>query len=77
MLPFLKKQRQVGGIITEYRKPDNQDSKSIKDDGLELAAEDMLRAHASNDKKALAAALRAAFEILESEESDQSDVSEK
>lgn len=65
MLPFLRKQRQVAGISTEYRKPD--ESKEREMDGLELAADDMLRAIATSDKKALAAALRAAFQILELE----------
>lgn len=67
MLPFLKKPRQDITNLVEYRKPDNKDESEQEDDGLELAAEDMLRAHVANDKKALATALRAAFQILDSE----------
>ncbi len=51
----------------EYRKPDAEPKQDQEDSGLEMAAEDLLRAHASNDKKAVAAALRAAFQILDSE----------
>lgn len=67
MLPFIKKQRQSAGVAVEYRKPDESDKPESQDDGLEMAADDMLKAHSSGDKKALAAALRAAFEILDSQ----------
>lgn len=53
--------------MVEYRKPDAEKQISPEDHGLEMAAEDMIRAYDANDKKALAAALRAAFQILDSE----------
>ncbi len=67
MLPFLKKQKQMAGVSMEYRKPDQKPEQNQEQDGLEMCAQDMLSAHASADKKALASALRAAFAILESE----------
>jgi hypothetical protein len=68
-LPFLKKNKVSTGIAMEYRKPDEASEKSdpSDDSGLEQAFEDLMRAHANNDKKAGAAALRAAFQILDSE----------
>lgn len=53
----------------EYRKPDQLpgEDKDSDFDGLEAAADDIMRASAAGDKKAYAAALRAAFEILDSE----------
>lgn len=67
MLPFIKKQKMSTGLVTEYRKPDDAEKSEKEADGLEMAAEDMIRAHSAGDKKALAAALRAAFAILDSE----------
>lgn len=67
-LPFLKKPKSSAGIAMEYRKPDEKPEHDASDEsGLEMAAEDLIRAHANNDKKAVAAALRAAFQILDSE----------
>lgn len=53
----------------EYRKPDQLPGEDLGSDhdGLEACADDLMRASASGDKKAFASALRAAFEILDSE----------
>lgn len=61
MLPFLKKRKQDAGIAMEYRKPDDEESV----DGLEVAMKDLCDAEEKKDYKAMAAAFRAAFEMLE------------
>ena len=70
MLPFLKPKRQAGIMISE-RKPDGgfaeQNEQAAEDQGLEACADDIIRAINSKDSRELAAAIRAAFEILDSE----------
>ncbi len=72
MLPFLKP-KTVAGAIMSVRKPDGgmEDmagpEDSAPDAGMEACAEDIMRAIASKDAKAFAVALRAAFEMMESE----------
>jgi hypothetical protein len=66
MLPFLK-QKQQAGVIVNQRKPDSIKEDSSEDYALESAAEDLIRAHNTKDIKAVAAALRAAFQILDAE----------
>lgn len=66
MLPFLKNQKEVGASGSSEpikRKPDEPEDY----DYLESAAEDILSAIASKDAKALAVAIKAAFEICDSE----------
>lgn len=70
MLPFLKPQKQQsGGVITEVRKPDGSlnEKSDEQDQGLIAAAEDIMKAINSKDSKQLAAAIKAAFEICDSE----------
>jgi hypothetical protein len=71
MLPFLKqKQAKDAGVITQLRSPDEgqeQDSSS----GLEMAMQDFSRASDAKDFKGMAAAFKAAFDILESEPHDE------
>lgn len=69
MLPFLKKQRPVAGIVIETRKPDEGKEPEAAGDesGLESAAHDLLMAIEAKDVKAMAAAMKAAFEIMESQ----------
>lgn len=69
MLPFMKHKMQTG-VIVNTRKPDGshvEDGMEGDDQGMEAVAEDMIRAFSTKDSKALAAALRAAFEIADSE----------
>ena len=70
MLPFLKN-KNVAGLIISHRKPDGdiqeQHSEGNEDSALESAAEDIIQAMTAKDAKSLAAAIRAAFEILDSE----------
>ena len=66
-LPFLKKKTQQPGIAVEYRSPDDDESEPNKDEPLEACAEDLIRCVASSDKAGVAKALRAAFDILDSE----------
>ena len=70
MLPFLK-EKKVAGLILSKRKPDGSVSEEHSDDdkdhGLEAAAEDLIRALSSKDISSVAAALRAAFQILDAE----------
>lgn len=72
MLPFLK-QKQVSGLIISHRKADGQGvqeshSEDNKDEGLETCGEELIRAITAKDAKAVAAAFRSAWQILESEE---------
>lgn len=76
MLPFLKP-KAAAGLIISHRKPDS--SKPVEPDhmegeenqALESAAADLMRAITSKDEKAFAAAFRAAYEILCSEEAKE------
>lgn len=68
-LPFLKP-KSAAGLIISHRKPDGgteQMHDGEDDNGLHAAAEDMIRAFHSKDAKALAEAVRAAFQILDAE----------
>ena len=69
MLPFLKP-KQVAGLIIQKRASDGskeEKPEDSQDQGLEAAAEDFIRAVHAKDAKGVAAAFRAAFEMLESE----------
>lgn len=72
MLPFLKKnQKSVAGLIVHNRTPDekqpDENTSESGDERIEACAQDLITAiHAHNVKDA-AAAMRAAFEIMESE----------
>lgn len=66
MLPFLKKNQESGvsgPVDTITREPDNDE----EFDSLEVAAEDVLFAIEKKDKKALARALQAAFDICDTQ----------
>ena len=66
MLPFLKQNQEgssSGPIESVERKPDDGSDY----DSMESAAEDLISAVHSKDAKAVAAALRAAFELADSE----------
>lgn len=67
MLPFLKRERKETGIIVEHRKPDVEPKDEAEDDSLETAVDDFFKAYAARDIKAGAAALRAAFQIVDAE----------
>lgn len=71
LLPFLKKKEtnSGGGTMIIERKPDGEPSQS--DDALEACAQDIIRAISSKDYKHLAQALRAVFQVLESEPHDE------
>ncbi len=67
MLPFLKKNQEASAsapIDPVKRKPDEE---SDDYDSLESAAQDLLHAIKEEDTKAIAAALRAAFDLCDSE----------
>ena len=70
-LPFLKPRRDGAALIVKNRKPDGtapeSHSSDSEDPGLLLAAEDLCKALKSEDYLAIAKALRAAFEIADSE----------
>lgn len=67
MLPFLNKlKHQSSGMTTILRKPD-EGAPENPDAGLEAAAADLANAVHAKDIKAIAAALRSAFELLTSE----------
>jgi hypothetical protein len=70
MLPFLKNRKEPGmaGVTTLYRKKD-EDAKedNMHESGIRAAAKDLCDAIRSEDYDAAAKALRAAFEIFDSE----------
>lgn len=76
MLPFLKP-KTVAGLIVAKRKPDGgkmeQYSEGNEDMGLESAAEQIIQAINAKDSKSLASAIRAAFTIIDSEDSPNDD----
>lgn len=68
MLPFLKRDKEGSAAMEveiKVRKPDHEEE---HDDMLHYVAEDMIHAMERKDSKLMAEALRAAFEIMESEE---------
>ncbi len=67
MLPFLKK-KPVAGLIVHTRTPDEKPESQEDDENqaVEAAASDVLAAIEAKDVRALASALRAAFEICDS-----------
>lgn len=69
MLPFLKP-KTVAGLIIKHRVSDgniHEEREDKQDQGLEAACEDILMAISAKDAEHLANALRAAFDILDSE----------
>ena len=68
ILPFLKPKK-VAGLIIAKRKPDGSKQEMYEggeeNSGLEACAEDLMRALNSKDAKAVAEALKAAFEICD------------
>ncbi len=71
LLPFLKnKEGHVSSVIVKHRQPDQPSEKTEENDSEaahEACAADILKAIEAKDPKALASALRSAFEIMESE----------
>lgn len=71
MLPFLKP-KAVAGVIISQRKPDGSKEPEDKMEGdedaaLSACAVDLIRAIHAKDEAGTASALRAAFQVLESE----------
>lgn len=68
LLPFLKnKQKNQTGVIVQERAPDAPAEDSGDDSALHAAAQDILRAISDNDYQHLALAIRAAFDICDSQ----------
>lgn len=71
MLPFLKLKKQTGGVIVENRTPehesDDKDDFELDSLALEECAKDLIQAIERKDSKAAASAIKAAFEILDSQ----------
>lgn len=70
MLPFLKNRKEPGmaGVTTLYRKEDgSNESEDMHNSGIKAAAEDLCKAIKAEDYEAAAKALKAAFEIFDSE----------
>ncbi len=73
MLPFLKKSHEssaAGPVESVTREPDEEQDL----DSMEVAAEDVLSAIAAKDAKALAVAMRAAFELCDSEPHEEGEL---
>ena len=79
MLPFLKP-KTVAGLIISKRKPDGgseeSHSEGNENDSIEASAEALIRAVHAKDAKAVASAMRDAFQILESEPHEEAGESE-
>jgi hypothetical protein len=77
-LPFLRK-KQVAGLIMAKRNPDGsktetgneQDNQDDSGSSMHSAASDLIKAIESKDISAVAAALKAAFQIADSEPHDE------
>lgn len=77
-LPFLRRKNNNAGLITEYRAKDESSepgSDYNPDSGIEACGEDIIRAVNANDKRAVAAALKAAFQLLSSAPAEEEDSS--
>jgi len=69
-LPFLRKnQAGIAGVTTEYRSPDKDEAPEESDGEapLKACAKDLIACVSSGDEAGVAKAIRAAFEILDSE----------
>ncbi len=70
MLPFMKP-KHMSGVIMSTRKADGgkveKGNEGEEDQGLMACMDDFQRALASKDSKAMASAIRSAFEIMELE----------
>lgn len=70
MLPFLKPQRSPGVIVSQRKQDGSKEEQSLdssSDDGLMLCAHDLISAVHAKDSKAVAAALKAAFQICDAQ----------
>lgn len=72
MLPFIKPKTKTASLSIKYRKPDEKEpfadgGEADGDSGMHAAAQDILRAIESHDFKHLALALKAAFDIFDSQ----------
>lgn len=68
ILPFLTKKPAQTGVIIKERTPDKKpDDQSPDDSGIEACAEDLIHAVHAKDVKAVAEAIKAAFEILDAQ----------
>ncbi len=68
MLPFLKpKQTSVAGLIIKNRTPDKANESDEMEPSTEDHAQALITAIQAQDKKAVAAALKAAFQAMDAE----------
>jgi hypothetical protein len=75
MLPFLKKNISQPGMITQQRSPDSS-LETEEDDsgaGISAAAQDLIDAVHAKDSAGVASALKAAFDILDSEPHEENE----
>lgn len=70
MIPFLSKKKYDGnaGLIIKTREPDESPEQNDSSAGIESCADELIRAVHARDSKAVANALKDAFDILESGE---------
>lgn len=70
MLPFLRHKKNNAGLIVKQRSPDvssGDEAEGSAPDGMEAAAQDLMDAISAGDAGKVASALRAAFQIADSE----------
>ena len=67
LLPILKNNAKQTGVMVKNRKPDSPEKQPSKNEDLEVCAKDIMHAINTKDIKGLAEAIRAAFQVLESE----------
>jgi hypothetical protein len=65
-VPFMMKKLQASpAVSTEVRPPDMPPEEGDQDAGLQAAASDLIHAVHAGDQQAVAAALKAAFQMIE------------
>jgi hypothetical protein len=76
LLPFLLKSKPQTGVIVKTRTPDETSEDTPEDDGMEMIGRDLCHAIESKNYKAIGEALRAAFEIYESQPHEEGEHTE-
>lgn len=77
MLPFLKKDRNLGGLIVKTREPDEAPEADEADSDLHAGAHEMLSAIGAGDHKRLAQAMKDMHTMLSSRDTEDTDYDEQ
>jgi hypothetical protein len=78
LLPFLKKDRQVGGLTVKMREPDEtSEAADHPDSDLHAGAHEMISAIQSGDHKRLAEIMKDMHTMLSSRDTEETDYDEQ